>query len=88
MPFALSFKLRVHLLHFGGVKQEALRQYSFTDSAPIVTTAVNNRIAGGTAFAARPHSDPAQQKLVAKENRKRLVSADFGSTAMSILKHS
>ena len=60
VALALNFKQRVHLLYFGAVEQEALWQYSFTDSAPVVTAAVNNRITGRTTLAARPHSDPAQ----------------------------
>jgi len=48
MALALSSEQHIHLFCFSAAEQEALWQYLFTDSAPALPAAVNDRVARRT----------------------------------------
>ena len=69
VTLALYSEQHIHLFCFGAAEQEALGQHLFTDSAPALTAAVNDRVARRTMLFAQRDTNSGRKKVTAGSNR-------------------
>jgi len=63
VPFPFDLKQPIDLRGLNATEPDARREHLLADSAPVVATAVDDRIAAWATFKARLRAEPLQQQL-------------------------